>query len=67
MMLDMELQTYLHKKKLTHEQFADMVGVSAQSVRNWISGIKKPTRNLPKIIEITGGKVTADSFFVGVK
>lgn len=63
MMHNMELQTYLHKKKLTHEQFADMVGVSVQSVRNWISGIKKPTRHLPKIIETTNGKVTANDFF----
>jgi DNA-binding transcriptional regulator YiaG len=63
MMPNMKLQTYLHKKKLTHEQFANMAGVSGQSVRNWISGIKKPTRHLQKIVEITGGKVTANDFF----
>ena len=63
MMPSMKLQTYLNKKKLTHEQFASMVGVSVQSVRNWISGLKKPARHFQDILEATGGKVTANDFF----
>lgn len=59
----MKLHEYRKKHKLTQKQIADMVGVSEQSVRNWESGDKKPTRHFAAIREITGGKVLADSFY----
>jgi transcriptional regulator with XRE-family HTH domain len=61
----MKLRTYLKKKKLTQKQFADIIGVSEQSVRNWVSGFRKPSRHLMAILEETKGKVTANDFFGG--
>ena len=59
----MKLGEYLSWKKLTPLAFATLVGVSRQTVTRWRDGSRKPDWDLlPKIIEVTGGKVTADSF-----
>lgn len=56
----MDLRTYFGRTKaVTPSKLAKDMGVSAEIVRLWALGERKPKpENVDKIIEITGGKVT---------
>jgi DNA-binding XRE family transcriptional regulator len=58
----MTLGDYLKERHITREKFAEMVGVSRQTVQTWLSG-GKPGLNLAFVIDKkTGGMVPADSW-----
>ena len=65
----MTLSEYLSKnKKITNSSFAKHLGVTAQSISNYCNGKRIPEKKImAKIAEITGGQVTADSFYLEVK
>ena len=59
----MTLREYLEKHNLAQHEFAEHVGVRENTVHRWIAGTLRPGwRKMAKIVEVTGGKVTADSF-----
>lgn len=44
-----------------------LFGVSPFTVRSWKYGTRQPrTKDIPKLIAASGGKLTPDSFFVDV-
>jgi DNA-binding transcriptional regulator YdaS (Cro superfamily) len=60
----MHIETYLIKNKLESSKFAELIGVSYQSVYKYITGERRPRPNiLAKISEATGGQVTANDFY----
>lgn len=64
--MSMSLREYLDWKKLGPEEFGAVIGVSRIAVSRYLDGSRRPSWSvLPKIIEATGGKVTADSFLSG--
>ena len=59
----MSLREYLGQKNLTPEAFGGLIGVSRPTVVRYLDGTRRPSwRVLPRIIEVTKGEVTADSF-----
>lgn len=60
----MTLREYMDWKKLTPGAFGDLIGVSRQAVMRYRDGKRIPKKEImPRIFEVTGGKVSADSFF----
>lgn len=61
----MKLSEYLQKNGILQAEFARKIGVTQGIVSYYVSGRTMPTRkNMQKIIEVTGGEVTADDFYV---
>lgn len=59
----MTLGDYLKKHKISVTAFAAQIGVDPDSVYRYRDGTRRPKWSvMPKIVEATGGKVTADSF-----
>ena len=54
----MKLSEYLKTKNLTHEKFADLVGVKRPFITNIVNGKRNPSIHLARRIEeVTDGKV----------
>lgn len=60
----MTLTQYLEREGLTDAQFADKIGVERSTVTRLRAGQMPSSKTLLAIIEITGGEVTANDFFV---
>ena len=58
----MTLAEYLKRNGLTREQFARKIKVQEMSVYRYLAGRFPEKKVLVRIIKVTGGKVTADSF-----
>jgi len=60
----MKLVDYLKKEGITHERFAEMVGVSRAYITTIISGRRTPSPALiKKVQKITNNKVGLDDLF----
>jgi len=56
-----DLKTYLNMKGIMLKDFADIIGVSASAISNYIHWHRKPTLEIGRKIEkATKGKVTID-------
>jgi transcriptional regulator with XRE-family HTH domain len=54
---------YLREENLTAVAFAKRMGVAPYTVRRWLAGQRRPSWHLlPKIGEVTHGRVDANSF-----
>lgn len=61
--MSMLLQDYLQEQRVSIQEFADGVGVTHEAARRYLNGQRRPSREvLGRIITLTGGRVTADSF-----
>ena len=59
----MKLQAYLAGKRITHRQFAELVGSTEFAVHKWVTGERIPRPKWMRVIaEKTGGIVTAKDF-----
>jgi len=57
------LSAYLKENNVTVEAFAASIGVSRMSVYRYLNGDNRPRwQILKRISDVTGGKVTPDSF-----
>lgn len=60
----MKLRDYLEQTSLNRNQFAELIDVSGETVRRYLTGERRPEREtLLKIAEVTEGQVTANDFF----
>lgn len=58
-----QLEKYIADQRMTQAEFAEQVGCTQVSVSRWIAGVRMPRRGmLVRIIEATGGAVTANDF-----
>lgn len=61
----MTLQDYLTKRRLTDEEFAGKIGVNRSTVSRLRRTNQKPSEEtLAAIVRATGGKVTANDFWL---
>jgi transcriptional regulator with XRE-family HTH domain len=59
----MKLSDYLAAENLTRDAFAQRLGVHSVTVSKWCTGSQRPSWFfLGRILEITGGAVTATDF-----
>lgn len=59
----MRLSAYLAKHHLSYREFAELVGVSDEAVRRYVSGERFPMLDvLHRIAKATRGQVTANDF-----
>lgn len=57
----MNLKEYLKSRKFTYEEFSKMVGISRQSITNYINFRRRPSLWVAlRIQEATNGKVTVE-------
>ena len=61
----MTLAEYLKLTDTTVEDFATKIKVSRMSVHRWMAGTMPRHKALQRIMQATGGRVTADSFLSG--
>lgn len=60
----MKLREYLEKNRIFQAEFAKKIGVTQGIISYYVNGRTMPTRkNMQRIIEVTGGEVTADDFY----
>jgi transcriptional regulator with XRE-family HTH domain len=60
----MKLADYLDNHGLTKSDFAEIIGVSEETIRRYIKGTRIPEREtMEKIALATACKVTANDFF----
>ncbi|MDF1720542.1 MAG: helix-turn-helix transcriptional regulator [Minwuia sp.] len=60
----MKLNDWMAEKGMTSTQFAALIGCRESTVSMYLNGKRMPRLNLMrKIIEATGGAVTADDMF----
>ena len=60
---DMTLAAYIAKHGLSRKSVADVLGVSPEAVRLWLSGDRMPSPDkLRRISEWTKGEVTPNDF-----
>lgn len=60
----MTLEDYLTHAGIDRTEFADRIGVSAETVRRYIAGIRIPDKErMSRIALATDGQVTANDFF----
>lgn len=58
------LARYIEQNNIDRQGFADTIGCSAQSIWLWATGGSIPLRKfMTKIMEVTGGQVTANDFY----
>ncbi len=58
----MTLSEYLQANGLRQEEFAARMGVAQATVSRWCNGLMPRRAHLLRIIELTGGAVTAEAF-----
>ena len=59
----MKLQDYIKQNGLRKDWFARKVGVTPQTLHNWLTGQAEPsTTNKRKVYSVTGGNVTPNDF-----
>jgi DNA-binding transcriptional regulator YdaS (Cro superfamily) len=59
----MNLSDYIAEQSLTHQAFADLLGVTRPTVSYWLAGKTRPAPvSAALIIQLTRGKVTPDDF-----
>ena len=59
----MTLRDYLKKHNISVAEFATTLGVAYENVFRWCDGSRKPRlKTMLKIVEITRGEVTIESF-----
>lgn len=57
----MKLAAYLAENKLTHAQFAALIGTTQVAISRYANGLRRPADEIEeKIIAVTNGQVTAD-------
>lgn len=57
------LKKFLKENQITAPQLGKMLGVERQAVYRWLAGTRRPGWNsIGKLMKITNGAVTADSF-----
>lgn len=62
-MCGMRLGTWLEQRKITHDDFAAIIGTSRAAVSRYVSGERVPAKKvMPHIVQATGGAVTANDF-----
>lgn len=60
----MTLEAYLTEAGLSRNEFAKRIGVSGETVRRYVAGIRIPEKDvMEKIALVTTCKVTANDFF----
>lgn len=60
----MKLADYLASNEITRPQFAELIGTSTEAVRRYCEETRIPERDIMlRIVEQTGGEVTANDFF----
>ena len=60
----MTLEAYLKETGESREEFAKRIGVSAETIRRYLTSERRPDRErMEKIALATGCKVTANDFF----
>ena len=59
----MTLSQYLKDHGVSQAAFAQEMSVDPISVYRWCKGYRFPREHIQKIMEATGGKVTANDFF----
>ena len=60
----MKLSEYLSRTSTPRQDFAETIGVSAETVRRYVAGQRIPEKEImSKIAAVTGGQVTANDFF----
>ncbi len=59
----MKLRSYLEKNGISERAFADRIGCSQASVNRYCGERIPEPDTMRKIIEITGGEVTANDFY----
>ncbi|WP_310532533.1 helix-turn-helix transcriptional regulator [Novosphingobium sp.] len=65
---DHPLRKWRKAEGLTLEQAASRVGTVRQVWSDWERGRRRPSGDfMPKVRDLTGGKVTADDFFPSIK
>lgn len=63
MKLVMKLIDYLKIKNLSEKQFSELLGCTETAVYYWATGQRRPNgKNMLRISEVTGGKVTPNDF-----
>jgi DNA-binding transcriptional regulator YiaG len=61
-----DLRAWQIDNNLNQTQLAEAIRATPKSVRDWLSGRHRPSERYMLIIkEVTGGAVTADSFYGG--
>ena len=61
----MKLNDYLKYANISHQEFANSIGVSLSALHKWLYGQRFPNRNhLQKVYEETKGEVTANDFLL---
>jgi len=64
----MHLREYLWKKKLTIQQFSELIGYNRHYISLIMRGSKKPSKRLAQEIEeATAGEVKAEEFLKDLK
>ena len=59
----MKLADYMKARDISRAQFAEMIGVSPEAVRRYLSGRVPTARVMEKIALATRCEVTANDFF----
>lgn len=60
----MQLKDWLTEEGQTLAEFGERIGRTAEAVRRYANGDRIPDREtMPKIAEVTKGRVTANDFF----
>ena len=64
----MDLKEYLRSRRITHKEFAKMIGVSQTSVTYYANKIRAPSlATCLKITEVTSKRVTLDDLLLSTK
>lgn len=59
----MKLKNWLRKSEMTHEQFAEIIGVSRPTISDWVNEKIFPNQEHRELItEVTDGKVKSKDF-----
>lgn len=60
----MKLGDYIEMKNLSQADFGRIVGVSQAAIDRYVRGARRPRYDIiPKIVNATNGKVTANDFY----
>ena len=59
----MKLKAYLAKNEISERVFGERIGTSQASVNRYCNGRVPEPETMRKIIEVTGGEVTANDFY----
>jgi len=60
----MQLSDYLRDRSISPHDFAKSIGVSKETVRRYLAGLRRPDFEKMRLIaDVTDGEVTANDFF----